>query len=134
MKSTNGLNLKRTSFVMMILSACIFALTILCAIATSNRYNRIELITDEYIQIQLDINSVKDASNDLTLKSRQYVMTGDPEFALNYFDEVNVVKRREMAVEDIRSMPEGDFGTLDDVLEAVDKSNLLMGKEVYAMS
>ena len=130
-----GLNIKKLSFTLIILEAAFFTASLFTAVTTASRYKQIEQVTNDYINTQEEINCLKTASDFLTSKARQYVMTEDPDYAIVYFEEVNYTKRRESCVANIKKAVSSiGMETANNIEKALSKSNTLMHDEVYAMS
>lgn len=130
-----GLKIRDVSIILLLTAAVLFAASIICSINTSNRYRRIENVTNDYTRTQSDIFSLKSASDFLTSKARQYVMTGEANYAIEYFLEVDFTKRRDKAVSNIKlATSQVGVGAADDIEDALAKSNTLMEYELYAMA
>lgn len=135
MKDIKGINVKRLSIALIGLEALFFALSIFCIVEVYINHKRVDRITDDYILIQSDIYNLQTASDLLSAKSRQYVMTGEMSFAYEYFKEVNETRRRENAVENINEkVSDIGYGATEPIEEALNKSNSLMEREIHAMA
>lgn len=135
MNDIKGLNVKKLSIFLIALEALFFALSIVCIVHVYIYHKRVDKITDDYILIQSDIYNLQTASDLLSAKSRQYVMTGEMSFAYEYFKEVNETRRRENAVENINEkVSDIGYGATEPIEEALKKSNSLMQREVHAMA
>ncbi|MCQ2541192.1 MAG: GGDEF domain-containing protein [Lachnospiraceae bacterium] len=135
MNDIKGLNVKKLSIFLIALEALFFALSIACIVHVYIYHKRVDKITDDYILIQSDIYNLQSASDLLSAKSRQYVMTGEMSFAYEYFKEVNETRRRENAVENINEkVSDIGYGATEPIEEALKKSNSLMQREVHAMA
>ena len=134
-KKIKGIKVKKLSFILIIIEAIFFVLSTICAIEVYANYRRVDQITDKYITIQREFSNMKSASDYLTDKSRQYVMTGNLVFAGAYYTELNENQRREKAVSNITEMI-SDTG--DDAValieQAFEQSNLLIDDERHAMA
>lgn len=134
-KEIRGLNIKKLSTVLIVIEAILFVLSIICSIEVFIDHKKVDRITDDYIMIQSDIYSLQSASDWLSAKSRQYVMTENESFANVYFEEVNETKRRDNAVTNIKEMVSDiGYGATEHIEKALDKSNTLMIREVRAMA
>lgn len=75
---------------------------------------------------------IMDGSNYLTQQIQLYVMTGNREYADDYFEEITVRKRRKhalQALEEYKILPH-TYQFLEDALA---QSNQLMEREIYAI-
>ena len=111
------------------------AVSILLLYATSQAitgYNNLQKITQRYITCQQDAITFQESSDYLTNESRLFVITGDIVHANNYFEEVEVTRRREKAIDEIDEyLQEAEsYGYLAKSLE---HSNDLVEVELYAM-
>lgn len=134
-KDIKGFNIKKICTVLILLEAILFVCSILCSIEVFRNYKNVNQITDDYIGIQGNIYSLQAASDLMSAKSRQYVMTGRMNFAYEYFNEVNENKRRDRAVESIAERISAvGYGASEPIENALSKSNNLMKKEINAMA
>ncbi len=127
-----GLHINTLNYVfiatLLLLSAMLFVLSSL----QYSEYNEGSEITDEYHQIEKLSRMVESASDDLTRDVQYFVMTGRQRYLDDYFKEANVTKRRENAIEDLKSLKNTD--TLVILLEeSVEESMELMKLEYEAM-
>lgn len=130
-----GINIKKLSTVLILLEAVLFLVSIIMAIHVYVNHKNLDRITDDYIEIQNDIYSLQAASDLLSAKSRQYVMTGGISFAYEYFKEVNESQRRDKAVSSIKErISDIGHGATEPIENALAKSNALMEKEIHAMA
>lgn len=135
MKDVKGLNVKKLSTFLILLEAVLFAFSIISISNVYANHKKVDRITDDYINIQVAIYDLQLASDLLSSKSRQYVMTGEMSFAYEYFKEVNEVQRRENSVLKIREVVSDiGYGATEPIEAALNKSNMLMEKEVHAMA
>lgn len=130
-----GINIEKLSRVLICIEAFLFFLSIIVSIQVHLNHKNVERITDDYIGIQGDIYSLQTASDLMSAKSRQYVMTGEVSFACEYFKEVNETHRRDNAVSNIRErVSDVGYGATEPIEKALNKSNALMEKEMLAMA
>lgn len=134
-KNIRGINLKKLSTILIAIEAILFVLAILFSVEVYINHTRVDKITDDYIKIQSDIYNLQTASDFLSAKSRQFVMTGEAIFAREYFEEVNETKRRDNAVDNIKDMvSDVGYGATGHIEKALEKSNNLMVREIHAMA
>ena len=127
-----GLRISTFNMVMTLIVGviCVFLLT--ATYSASRNYEQLVLAADNYIRLEDAAREVRNASDYLTEQARLYAETLDPEHMRLYFEEVNVICRREKALELMR---ENSFDPArEDGLEsAAQFSNELMALELYAM-
>ena len=89
-------------------------------------------ITEEYIESEEAVHSMRAASDLLTMQSREYVISGGREHLKAYMDEINVDMNRDKALEVLKeySFEEEAYNAL---ASAVDSSNALAKIEIRAM-
>ena len=120
-------------FVIILVVVFIMALVVGFSMSKSSESLReLQENTEEYIKVQESISSMKEASDYLTEHCRAFVVSGDSDHLQNYFNEVEVDRRRDKAVEVISEYNESDYikRSLNDSLKY---SNELMEIELYAM-
>ncbi len=134
-KKIKGINVKKLSFSLIIVEVIFFVASIICALEVYANYKRVDQITDKYIRIQSEFSNLKSASDYLTDKSRQYILTGNLVFAGAYYTELNENQRRENAVVTLKEMIT-DIGedTVSLIDTAYEQSNLLIEDERHAMA
>ena len=126
-----GLPLGKLNYVMAAVTLVISLLLIRATYRTSDGYVRVNGATENYIAWEQSASSIRDATDYLTEQARSFVMTGEKRYLENYFSEVNVQRRREGAMEELRDTgtPES-YAMLED---AIRQSQEQMSIEYYAM-
>lgn len=99
---------------------------------TSEGFSQTEEATEEYITAQQAASNIQAASDYLTSQARVFAATGEVSHAENFFEEVNVTRRRDLALETIRNYMSGT-STLSYLSDALENSNHLLEIECYAM-
>ncbi len=89
-------------------------------------------ITEEYIDAQQAVHSMREASNFLTEQSREFVISGEKAHLKAYLDEINDTQRRDLALKVLEEY-QSDSNSLKELQAAVDSSNELAETEMYAM-
>ena len=127
-----GLPLGKLNYVM---AACVLVISVLLLSATyrtSGGYDLMRQTTENYIQWQQSAYKMQTASDFLTDQVRSFVVSGKREYLNEYFKEVNVTRRRETALAELRSALGGTeaYAKLESVMK---KSSQLQDRELYAM-
>ena len=131
-RKIKGIKIRTFNNCMMILS-CIFYVFLICTTAIlSSKYQNLIKDTDEYIACEKNAAMVTQASDYLTGQVRLYVQNMDVKYMQAYFEEVDVTRRREKALEEMKQL-ESDESLLADLQAALQESNDLMKREIYAM-
>lgn len=135
MKDIKGLNVKKLSFFLIALEAILITFSIVSIVNVYSNHKKVDVITDDYIGIQKNIYDIQLATDLLSAKSRQYVMTEEMSFAYEYFKEVNETKRRDNAVRYISEVVSSiGHGATEPIDDALIKSNKLIERELHAMA
>ena len=117
---------------------CIFfttTLSILCVIFvvfTANEYKSLKQTYEDYSDVLKIINRFENGVNKLSRKVRQAVFTGKQAYIDDYFTEINVLKTRESAVEDLASII-GDSDANEYLQRALTLSNKKVSNDLYAL-
>ncbi len=131
-KTKRGISLRVLNILLMILTA-ILALVLLYASTLSFRSLRDARATVEnYIYHQRSAYELQIASDYLTEQVRCFVVTGDVSYVDHYFEEANVTKRRDKAIDAIAAEL-SDTDVYRNLQDAMVSSVELMDLEYYAM-
>ena len=114
--------------VMLVLSALLLAATW----SMAGDYANLNANIKRYARWQLDANSLQSGSDYLTEQVRCFVVTGDRAYLDNYFEEANVTRSRDRAVENVRLLV-GENEAYASLVSALGESVDLMDREYYAM-
>ena len=125
----------RKASVAFLLAALIAALGLYAADTMVTRgYLRMEQASERYILAQQSATNLEIGSDSLTDSVRSFVVTGDFKYLEAYFEEAEVTRRRDKAVESVRALLEGrDTPALSHLTAALTLSNDLMEHEYLAM-
>lgn len=97
-------------------------------------YQRMQAASDRYISAQVAATDMESGSDYLTDRVRCFVITGDIEYLKDFFEEVNVTRRRDLAVENLEELLLGNDNTaLMRLNSALVLSNELLNTEYLAM-
>ena len=107
-------------------------LFIVISIQAEKEFRLLRSATDQYIVCESAAKQLQDGADYLTEQVRLYAMTGDLQYLELYFQEVNETKRRENALEDLKTYFD-QTKILDSLQSAMTESSLLMNTEYYAM-
>lgn len=127
-----GIRLKRLNGIMIMTTIVLAAALALIAYSAIRGFNRLEEATGRYILARKDIADMQAGSDYLTDRVRTYIVTGDEKSAEDFFYEIEVTRRRDLAIESMESLLSGT-DTVRYLTEALQKSNALAEIERYAM-
>ena len=118
--------------VFVVITLIIGGLIIIGAYYSRESIHDMQTFSIEYAEGKDAIDDLMDASDFLTEQARLFVVTGDPARGAAYQNEVRVTKRREKALQKIKSFDASDV-LYDSLESALKESNDLMETEYYAM-
>ena len=95
----DGLSLRRTFAIMLILSLSIMAFLLYTTYQTIKSFHALSDATNVYIELQDAADSLMKASDYLTDEAQCYTVLGLRQHLDNYFTEAEVTRRRENAIE-----------------------------------
>jgi len=97
----NGVSIRRIYMLLIAVVCILTVITIASTYSTHRSYTRMQEATKRFIEARENANNMQNASDYLTDQVRSFVITGNLENAENFFTEVNVTRRREMALENL---------------------------------
>lgn len=131
-KRLNGIHMHAFNDCIMLMSGIVFLLLIYITGIMPSKYNKLIQHTEDCIACQDDAASLMAASDYLTEQVRLYVQNMDIQYMNAYFEEVNLTRRREKALEELQNH-EISAEIQKDLQLALDESRDLMYREIYAM-
>ena len=133
-KEHTGIQLKTASIFFVILALIAAAALMISDLAVTRGYQRMENASDRYISAQLAASDLESGSDYLTDRVRCFVVTGEVEYLDDFFEEVDVTRRRDGAVEKLEALLDGNDNTaLANLRTALSLSNELIVYENLAM-
>ena len=119
----------------LILAVVVVAISVVLLISTffaNKKFKEMYEGTENYITWQQSAFDLELASDYLTEQARLFVMTGNVRYMENYFEEANVTRRRDKALDSLRKAFEGTE-TFEKLEAAMKSSVRLMEREYYSM-
>lgn len=133
-KEHTGIQLKTASIFFVILALIAAAALLISDLAVTRGYQRMEMASDRYIAAQLAASDLESGSDYLTDRVRCFVVTGDVDYMKDFFEELEVTRRRDGAVENLEILLEGNDSTaLANLNAALNLSNELVNSENLAI-
>ncbi len=131
----SGIQLGTASIFFVVLALLAAALLLFSDLSVTNGYRRMAEASDRYIAAQLATTDMESGSDYLTDRVRCFVVTGDVEYLHDFFEEVEVTRRRDKAVENLALLlnDDHDGGALASLNTALALSNDLVVTEKLAM-
>ena len=96
-------------------------------------YLRMQQVHDRYLIAQQSATNLELGSDALTSAVRSFVVTGDIQYLQAYFNEADVTRRRDTAVDNLEMMMSRDSAAYERLSTALSLSNELMLDEYQAM-
>ena len=130
-ENKNGLSLKKLNTYMLIAAFLISAILFFSMSRTSSMYDEAHTVTQEIKKYETTAYNLQTASDYLTEQIRLFVITGDKKNLDNYFEESNITKRRDEALEYLKTH-HGDSPAYTELQAAMNGSLVLMVMEYHA--
>ena len=129
-----GINLGKLNIVFVLLAFFAAVALFLSDLSVTSGYQRMERASDRYIFAQMSASNLEFGSDFLTDCVRCFVVTGKTDYLKDFLEEVEVTRRRDLAVENLESLLEGsDTAALASLNKALELSNNLVQIESLAM-
>ena len=129
-----GIHLKTANLFFMVLALIAAVALFIADLSVTNGFRRMERASDRYIAAQMAASDLESGSDYLTDRVRCFVVTGDIEYLKDFFEEINITRRRDLAVENLESLLNGrDSSALASLNTALDLSNELVNTENLAI-
>ena len=129
-----AIHLRATNYIFAIMAFVLAGLLVFSDVMITRSYRRWDDANQRYIEAEHAAAELEAASDYLTESVRSFTVTGKLEDLESYFEEVNVTRRRDKALEDLDRLLEGsNQAAYDNLSSALDYSNELMDLEYQAM-
>ena len=129
---SKNIHIKKFNFINMIFAGIFVAVFSFVSYFGFHYFEKVTTITEQCIISEEAARKMQQGSDILTEQVRLYVMTGQEKYLNCYFEEANITKHRENALLVLRQNFE-NIDQLKNIEEAMEESNHLMIKELYAM-
>lgn len=131
-KGKKEIRIHTLNIILILIACALYILLFYATVRVSDKYEAALSATNDYIACEKDAALVSAGSDYLTEQVQLYAVTMEPRYAKSYFEEVNITKRREKALGELKEHPVGK--TAFEFLEiALKNSNNLMEREIYSM-
>lgn len=127
-----GIYLRRVGIILFSATLILIFSVIRIMFDCSQKFKRVEEVTDQYIVCEAAAKDLQDGSDYLTEQVRLFADTGKQEYMQNYFTEINETMRRNHAITSVEKYFNGT-GTLESLKSAMDQSLNLMNSEFHSM-
>ena len=127
-----GVSLKEINFAFLILAILISGILVWAMWRTNILYAETTETTERILMLKESSNGLQAASDYLTEQMRCFAVTGEVQYLNNYFEEANVTRRREKALEDLENNGYAESEAVHNLKIAMNESVELMDREYYA--
>ncbi len=127
-----GLHLRKLNRLMISITVVLAVALLLVVLSTNRSFNNLEQATERYVLARKDAADMQAGSDYLTDRVRTFIVTGDPASAEDFFREIEVTRRRDIAMENMEASLSGTT-TARYLNAALLTSNQLAEIERYAM-
>ena len=125
------ISLKEINFYFLILAILVSAILFWSMYRTEKLYSQAHETTQNVLRLENKSAELQKASDYLTEQMRLFAATGDKTYLDNYFEEADVTKRREDALDTLKAEM-GASMAVQNLSDAMDESVALMNLEYYA--
>ena len=130
----NALRLSLTNYIFAILVIVIAVALAVSDVMINRGYTRMEAASERYLLAERTASELLSGSDTLTDSVRSFTVTGERKYLDAYFEEAQVTRRRDLALETLRQLLDGgDSGAYESLERALRTSNELMEREYLAM-
>ena len=129
----HSIPMKRASYIFVIVALLVATGLYIADRLVTQGYLRMGQVHERYIIAQQSATNLEIGSDVLTSAVRNFVVTGDTQYLQEYFNEANVTRRRDEAVDNLETMMSRGSAAYGHLSTALSLSNELMLDEYQAM-
>ena len=130
----SDIQLKTASAFFVVLAFIAAAAILILDFSVTRGYQRMEVASDRYIAAELAASDMEIGSDYLTDRVRCFVVTGETAYLNDFVEEINVTRRRDLAVDSLEELlPDRNSAALESLNSALALSNELVVVENKAM-
>ena len=129
----HSIPMKRASYIFVIVALLVATGLFIADWLVTHGYLRMGQVHERYIIAQQSATNLEIGSDVLTSAVRNFVVTGDTQYLQEYFNEANVTRRRDEAVDNLETMMSRGSAAYGHLSTALSLSNELMLDEYQAM-
>ncbi len=131
-KRRRSLSIYKLNISMILIVLGVSVLILISGYHTVKGYINMRDSTDSFIKLQQSAYNMQIGSDYLTEQARYFAVTGEIQYLQNYFEEANVTKRRDNALDTIKSELSGSSAA-NYLTQSMNESVELMQTEYYSM-
>lgn len=127
-----GIKIRTFNICIIILSGILYIFLLSSTAGLSGKYHELIEHNDEYIACEEQASMLTKGSDYLTEQVRLYAQNMDVKYMEAYFEEANMTRRRDKALEELEKQDPAEE-VREDLKSALQCSNDLMEREIYSM-
>ena len=127
-----GIPLHLVVIIMFLIGIAFSVLVIMTTLKITEQYNDSTIATEEFLACQDDVYLVKDTIHDLNEYARDFVVSGNTESVIQYFNEVQVHQSMDSALDEMKGFLVNDR-TLKQLEAAIELNSRMSEYQRYAM-
>ena len=133
-KRNQGAPLRVVNYAFVVMAVLLVIVLFVTDSMIHQRYRQTEAANERYVSAKQAAMDLEAGSDYLTESVRSFVVTGNIRYLKDYFEEAEVTKRRDGAVEALKTLLDSDeSGAYESLRTALDWSNELMQREYLSM-
>lgn len=132
MRGNKTIRLQPVLLMLVLLAAVLTAILMFTGYETRAAYNDMQEATEKYIACQASAQNMQNGSDNLTKQAQTFAVTGETRYMDNFFEEANVTRSRDKALDSLAEDFEGT-PAYEALESAMASSNELMQLEYYSM-
>ena len=129
--TTRGISLRKLNVIMFVLAVVISTVLLFAMNSTNSLYKKTHNMTQTLYHWREDAYNLQLGSDYLTEQIRCFAVSGDKTYLDKYFEEAEVTRRRDIALDNMKRNHE-DSPAVRELAEAMSESDHLMKREYYA--
>ena len=132
-RKRNGINIIRLNSLAILVMAVVFVFILVISNIVNKKFHAVETNIEKFITCEKGSQYIEESADYLTDNARLFAVTLDKEYAERYFEEIEVTKRQEQALEMIRQVCNEKDLALQRLGIAIEQAQSLINMELYTI-
>lgn len=132
-RKRNGINIIRLNSLAILVMAAVFVFILVISNIVNKKFHAVETNIEKFITCEKGSQYIEESADYLTDNARLFAVTLDKEYAERYFEEIEVTKRQEQALEMIRQVCNEKDLALQRLGIAIEQAQGLINMELYTI-
>ena len=132
-RKRNGINIIRLNSLAILVMAVVFVFILVISNIVNKKFHAVETNIEKFITCEKGSQYIEESADYLTDNARLFAVTLDKEYAERYFEEIEVTKRQEQALEMIRQVCNEKDLALQRLGIAIEQAQGLINMELYTI-